>query len=173
MIHGHAQACAKSAASVIETIPCTQASATSDDLEREQQVLYQFWRSRRQRKSARWEHRVTRSERLRLTSEIGHRWFEQPEHELISNEPGRECICSMHPYESKGRERALRSPGLLPPDLPGPRLTTSRVRRGHQSRMLIHVPPINDQHLAFGGSSPQPLHHFGHVAPRSTTNAGN
>lgn len=39
-------------------------------------------------------------------SEIGHRWFEQPEHELISNEPGRECICSMHPYDSKGRERA-------------------------------------------------------------------
>lgn len=67
----------------------------------------------------------------------------------------------------------LRSPGLLPPDLPGPRLTAPRVRRGHQSRTLIHVPPIKEQHLALAGSSPQPLHHLGHVAPRSTTNAGN
>lgn len=41
----------------------------------------------------------------------------------------------------------LRSPALLPPDLPGPRLTAPRVRRGHQSRTLIHVPPINDNIL--------------------------
>lgn len=49
-------------------------------------------------------------------------------------------------------------------------LDNAKVRRGTSIACAHLRSAINDQHLAAAGGSPQPLHHFWHVA---TTNAAN